>query len=146
MLNLWSGNTEGIIENQVAQINYGKYNDLIYDTNICHHKIILFLFTFFLCRGTVKAAVIYEIPDLTGLIYVLVYETKPVHFLSICYNEIKWIHKTNQVYDPESEIVCDAHLLSLNINKSYNHNINSADLSDQLQNVYQVNHWMRKYK
>ena len=51
-----------------------------------------------------------------------------------------------QVYEPETEMVHDAHLLRLNVNKSYNDNMNLVDLSDKLRNVYRVDHWMRKYK
>ena len=38
------------------------------------------------------------------------------------------------------------HFLSFNDNNSYNHNMNSFDLSDQHWNVYQDDHWIRKYK
>ena len=43
--------------------------------------------------GTVKAAVIDGITDLPGIVAALVYETKPVHFLSIFCNTIKWFKK-----------------------------------------------------
>ena len=48
-----------------------------------------------------KAAVFDGIPDLTGLVDVSVYDTKPVHFPSMCCNAIKWVQKTRQVYDPK---------------------------------------------
>ena len=43
-------------------------------------------------------------------------------------------------------MVRDAHFLRLNVNNLYNQNMNSVDLSDQLHNVYQVDHWVQKYK
>ena len=43
-------------------------------------------------------------------------------------------------------MVRDDHFLRLNVNDSYYHNMNLVGLSDQLQNVYQIDHWMCKYK
>ena len=76
----------------------------------------------------------------------LVYDTNPVHFLLVSCNVVKWIQKTHQLYDPESEMVWDAHFLRLKVNNSYNQNMKSVDLNDQLCDVYQVGHWIRKYK
>ena len=91
-----------------------------------------------------KAAVLDSFPDLPGLVTMLLYETKPVHFLSVYYNAIEWIQKTRQVYEPETKMVHDAHLLHINVEVSYNYNMNSVNISDQLLNLYQVDHWMRK--
>ena len=91
-----------------------------------------------------KAAVLDSVPDLPGLVTMLLYETKPVHFLSVYYNAIEWIQKTRQVYDPETKMVCDAHFLRLNVNDSYSYNMNLVDLRYQLWNVYRVDYWMRK--
>ena len=86
------------------------------------------------------------VPYLPSILALLVYDTKLVHYLSMCCNVLKRVQKIQQVYDPKTEMVRDAHFLPLNINDSYNHNMNSVDLSDQLQNVYQIDHWMSKYK
>ena len=56
------------------------------------------------------------IPNLQGLVAVSVYDIKPVHFLLMCCNTIKWVQKTWQVYDPETKMVCDAHFWRLNVN------------------------------
>ena len=85
-------------------------------------------------------------PDLSGIVSVLVYYTKSVSFLSICCDAIKQFQKTRQVYDLKSDMVCDAHFFCINVNDFYNHDTESVDLSYQLQNVYQVDHWMLKYK
>ena len=50
------------------------------------------------------------------------------------------------MYDPETKMVNDARLFSLNVNYYYNYNMKSVDLSDQLRTVYRFYHWMRKYK
>ena len=52
---------------------------------------------FFLCGVKLKAVVLDVIPDLYGPFYVLVYDTNPVHFLSMCCKSIKWVQKTRQV-------------------------------------------------
>ena len=64
----------------------------------------------------------------------------------MCCNVIKWVQKTRQVYDPDTQMVRDVDFLRLDINDSYNYNMISVDLSDQLRNVYQVDHWMGKCK
>ena len=56
-----------------------------------------------------KAVVLDGVPNLPSIVAVSVYDTKPVHFLSICCDAIKWVHKTRQVYDPETQMVRDAH-------------------------------------
>ena len=83
-----------------------------------------------------KAAVLDGVPNLPILFVVLVYDINTVHFILLCYNTFEWVYKTWQVYDPKTEVVWDVHFLRLNVNYSYNHNRNSVDLSDQLQNMY----------
>ena len=82
-----------------------------------------------------KTAVLGGVSDLPGIVSVSVYDTKPVHFLSMCYNTIKWVEKTRQVRDTETEMVRDANFFYLNVDGSYNHNMNSVDLIDQLRNL-----------
>ena len=77
-----------------------------------------------------KATVLDDVPNLTNIVAVLVYDTKPVHFLLMCCDTIKWVHKTCQFYDTESDMVRDDQFLNLNVNNSYNQNMNSVDLSD----------------
>ena len=45
-----------------------------------------------------------------------------------------------------TQMVSDDPFLCLNVNDSYSYKINSVDISDQLWNVYQFDHWMNKYK
>ena len=60
---------------------------------------------------------------------------------TLLYGLIKHIKCMNQ-----KKKVRDAHFLRLNVNDSYNYNMNSVDLSDKHKNVYQVDHWMRNNK
>ena len=75
------------------------------------------------------------VPDLPGIVAVSFYDTNLFHFISMCCNSIEWIQKKQQVYDPETKMVRDAHLLRLNVNDSYNYNINLVELRYQLWNV-----------
>ena len=88
-----------------------------------------FLFTFFLCGVTAKALVVDGIPDLPGTVDVLVYDTKPVNFILMCFNAIKWIHKTWKLYDPK-KMVRDPNFFRLNVKESYNNSMSSVGLSD----------------
>ena len=85
-----------------------------------------------------KAEVLNDFPDLSVIVSVSVHDTKPVTFLLMCCNAIKWFQKTRKVYDPGTKMICDAHFFHLNDNNSYNYNMNLVDLSDKLRNVYQV--------
>ena len=70
------------------------------------------------------------VPNIPGLVYVSVYVSKPVNFLSIFCNAIKWFQKTRQVYDPITEMVRDTHFLCMNAKDTYNHNMNFFYLGD----------------
>ena len=64
------------------------------------------------------AAVLGRVPDLPSLVSMLVCDKKPVHFLSMCFNVIKCVQKTRQVYDPKIKMVRDAQFFHLNVNDS----------------------------
>ena len=87
-----------------------------------------------------KSAVLYDFPNLPIFVAVSVYDTKTVHFLSMCCKSIKLVKETLQLDYPETQMVRDAHFLHLNVNDSYYHNMNSVEPSYQLQNVYQFDH------
>ena len=85
-------------------------------------------------HGTVKAAVLVgdeEVPDLVAVSY---YDQKPVHFLSMICESIKWIECHKEVYCVETEQVETMKFLHLNINDSYNHDMCGVDIADQLRN------------
>ena len=74
------------------------------------------------------------------------YGKNAVHFLLMFCNTVKWVKKSRQVYGPKSDMVRNANFLCLNVNDSYNYNMKSVELSNQPWNLYQVYHWMCKYK
>ena len=92
----------------------------------------------FLYVVTMKSVVLDVILDLPSIVSVSIYDTKSVHFFSMCCKSIKWVQKTRQEYEPKSDKVCDAHFLHVNVNDLHNHNLNSDELSDPLCNVYWV--------
>ena len=52
---------------------------------------------------TINTVVLDGVHDLSGIVYVSVYDTKPVHFLSICCNSIKWVQKNGKCMTPEQK-------------------------------------------
>jgi hypothetical protein len=97
-------------------------------------------------RGTVRAAELVGDPSCPSLIAVSVYDTKPVHFLTMCCQEIKWKEKTRKVFNKMSKKVVEIKFLRLNVNDEYNYGMGNVDIADQLRNYYRVDVWMRKFK
>jgi hypothetical protein len=50
-------------------------------------------------RGTVKAAVLEGDPDCPNLVAVSVYDTKPVHFITMVSECIEWVTKSRKVWN-----------------------------------------------
>ena len=62
-----------------------------------------------------KSAVLDVVPDLPILVAVSVYDNNSYHFILVCCNTIKWVHKKREVYDNKTEIVHDNQFLYLNL-------------------------------
>ena len=92
-----------------------------------------------------KVAVLKGDSQCPDLVATSVYDTKPVHFLSMSAESIKWIKKRD-VYDKVKKGIVNAEFLRLNINDDYNYQMGHVDDADQLRNYYRMNHWMRKTK
>jgi hypothetical protein len=97
-------------------------------------------------RGTVKAAVLEGDESCPNLVAVSVYDTKPVHFLSMSCTSIQWIQKERKVHVQSLGHSESMKFLRLNINDSYNNEMGHVDVSDQLRNYYRFDHYMRKRK
>ena len=93
-------------------------------------------------RGTVKAAVLDGDEEMSGLVAVLYYDQKPVHFLSTICKSVKWIKLERKVYCNESQTMIPMSFLRLNINNEYNKGMGEVDVADQLCNYYRFNHWL----
>ena len=91
-----------------------------------------------------KAAVLEGDAEVPGLLAILYYDQKPVHFLSTICERIQWVQCEKKVYSVETEQVEVMKFLRLNINNDYNHDMGGVDIADQLRNYYRPDHWMQK--
>ena len=71
--------------------------------------------------GTFCAAELVGDSDCPSLILVLVYDTKPVHFLTKATKEICREEKTMEVFDKENGCMAKMKLLRLKVNDDYNY-------------------------
>jgi hypothetical protein len=99
-----------------------------------------------LVRGTVKAAVLEGDPECPNLVASSVYDTKPVHFLSMICDSIRWIVKEKSVFNVETGKMETMRFLRLNYINDYNYGMGHVDVSDQLRNNYRFDHWLRNTK
>ena len=97
-------------------------------------------------RGTVKAALLKGDTECPDLCAVSVYDTKPVHFLTMCNEKIEWVKKTRKVFNKEKKKVEKINFLRLNVNDDYNNGMGDVDVADQLRNHYRIDTWLRNYK
>jgi hypothetical protein len=75
-----------------------------------------------------------------------VYDTKPVHFLTMISESIRWMEKERGIFDPTKEEMVGMKFLRLNINDEYNMDMGHVNVADQLRGYYQMDHWQRQYK
>jgi hypothetical protein len=95
----------------------------------------------------VKVAVLQGDKGCPGLVANSVYDTKPIHFLSMICEEIKWLKKHRLVYNADTGKVKSMFYLWLNTNNAYNIDSGHTDVSDQYRGVYQFDAgWLRNTK
>ena len=80
------------------------------------------------------------------LVAVSVYDTKPVHFLTMCTDEIKWVTKKRLVWDHSSGMMTEAEFLRLSVNNNYNAYMSMVDQADQLRGYYRPDRFLRQNK
>ena len=97
-------------------------------------------------RGTVKVAKLEGDSKCPCLLASSVYDTKPVHYLSMCSPKVEWIVKEKPVYNVDTQRTEMMRFLRLNQIDTYNHGMNDVDAADQLRGSYRMDHWMRKRK
>ena len=83
-------------------------------------------------RGTTKCAVLKGDPDCPNLIASSVYDSKPVHYLSMVSESMKWIMKERAVYNVDTGMMVMMSFLRMNHIDNYNHTMGNVDLTDQL--------------
>lgn len=97
-------------------------------------------------RGTTKAAVLTDDPECPQMVAFSVYDTKPVHFLSMACTGLKWIEKKKKVFDKSVNKNVAMSFLRTEVTDTYNNGMNNVDIADQIRNTYRIDRWMRKRK
>ena len=93
-----------------------------------------------------KAAKLVGDPVCPDLIASSVYDTKPVHYLSMVSKSIKWKKLEQKVYNVDTNRVETLEFLRLNKINTYNNGMGDVDLADQLRGVYRLDRWVRNRK
>ena len=97
-------------------------------------------------RGTAKAAVLKGDVDCPNLIAASVYDTKPVHYLSMISKNIQWVEKATKVYNVDTNEVEELKFLRMGFIDQYNNTMGDVDLADQLRGSYRFDMWVRNRK
>ena len=74
------------------------------------------------------------------------YDSKPVHFLSMACAELKWKTQEKDVYNIETGQVESLYFLRMNNNISYNQKMGNVDVADQLRGNYRLDIGVRNRK
>ena len=96
--------------------------------------------------GTLKAAVLSGDDKFPALISCLVYNSKPVHFLSTAATKIKWLTKDRKINDYYVEKRVNITFLRTNMQEMYDYGMSKIDLGDQYRGQYKMNYWKRQSK
>lgn len=97
-------------------------------------------------RGTVRAAVLEGDKGCPNLIVASVYDTKPVHYLSMITEQIQWIEKETKVFNCDTDQLEMMKFLRMGFIDVYNHTMGDVDLADQLRGNYRPDRWIRNRK
>ena len=97
-------------------------------------------------RGTTRAAVLKGDSLCENLVAVSVYDTKPVHFLSMMCDNIKWVKKSRLIYDKKLNKKVKVVYYRLNVNDSYNNHMGDVDVADQIRGYYRSQLFSRNFK
>ena len=97
-------------------------------------------------RGNVKSDVLEGDPGCPNLIASIVYDTKPVHYLSMVSKSIQWVEKEKMVYNVDIGKVEDLKFLSLNQIDKYNNGMGNIYVAYQLRGVCRLDRCVRNRK
>ena len=86
-------------------------------------------------------------PVCNGFVAISLYDQKLVYIFSNACSNVEWSKKERTLWHKEmGKKVKVLPFYWLNIIDTYNHNMNNADIADQLQTVYHFFMWLRKIK
>ena len=97
-------------------------------------------------RGTVKAALLLSDDYVPCLVASSVYNTKPVHYLSMVSIRIEWIKVKKKVFNIDTNEWEEIDFLRMNFINNYNFTMGHVDVSDQLRGSYQIDIWVHNRK
>jgi hypothetical protein len=99
-----------------------------------------------LVRGTVKAAHLQGDDVVKCLVASSVYDTKPVHYLSMVSVVLEWVAVEKKVYNVDTQKTEFIRFLRLNVIHKYNHTMGHVDVADQLRGSYRIDIYVRNRK
>jgi hypothetical protein len=94
-------------------------------------------------RGTVKAAHLQGDDVVKCLLASSVYDTKPVHYLSMVSVKLEWVVVGKKVYNVDTQKTEYIRFLRLNVIHKYNHAMGHVDVADQLRGSYRIDIYVR---
>ena len=97
-------------------------------------------------RGTVKAALLLGDDHVPCLVASSVYDTKPVHYLSMVSIRIEWIEVKKKAFNVDTNQWEEIKFLRMNFINNYNFTMGHVDVSDQLRGSYRIDLWVRNRK
>ena len=97
-------------------------------------------------RGASNEAVTEGGPKCTNLIEASMYDTTPVHYISIVSEELKWVVKEKECFNFETGKVIKFRFLRMNCTKKYNNKMGGVGIADNPINYYRVYFGVRKRK
>ena len=97
-------------------------------------------------HGTVKAALLEGDTSCPNLVACSIYETKPVHYLSMVCDTLKWAVMEKPCFNVENSMVETLRFLRMNKIHEYNNKMGGVDLSDQLRGTYRIYKGVRNRK
>ena len=83
-------------------------------------------------QGTVLSADLVGNSNCPSLTFVYVYDTKPVHFLSMEVDNIKLTEKKMEVYDRSIGPMTTIKFLRLNMNYDYNYGMGGSEIAEHM--------------
>ena len=83
-------------------------------------------------RGMVKAVVIKGDSKVENLVSFSVYDTKPVHFLSMDATLLKWERNQKKIYNSSQNRMIEIDVLTTAVQNEYNYGMNEVNIAGQI--------------
>ena len=97
-------------------------------------------------RGTDRDAILEGDDACPNLVACSIYNTKPVHYLIIVCDTIKWVVMEKPCFNVETGMIETLIFLRMNTIHEYNNTMGGVDLVEQLQGTYRIDEGVRNRK